>query len=123
MLNHEGSHPEYFEELCALAASGQISEMEFIELQEHLQQCSDCRSIYSDFVDLLHEKLPLAHPDLTGFSRLPGFFSEDSSCRERFLARARKEGVMVQEPSQAAAKNTSQTWFWPRLNYAQLSAV
>jgi hypothetical protein len=53
MLN-EGSHPEHFEELCALAASGQISEGEFVEIQDHLQTCAHCRSVYADFIDLLH---------------------------------------------------------------------
>ncbi len=37
MLNPEASHPKYFEELCALAASGQISEPEFVELQDHMR--------------------------------------------------------------------------------------
>src|SRR5438445_990842 len=40
MLNHS----EYFEELCALAASGQISEPEFEELQDHMRDCARCRS-------------------------------------------------------------------------------
>jgi hypothetical protein len=55
MLNHS----EYFEELCALAAGGQISEPEFVELQDHMQDCARCRSAYSDFTDLVHNKLPL----------------------------------------------------------------
>src|SRR5215471_16100348 len=54
MLNHE-----YFEELCALAAGGQISEPEFVELQDHMQDCARCQSAYADFIDLLHNKLPL----------------------------------------------------------------
>ena len=93
MSNHEGSHPEYYQELCALAASGQISESEFVELQDHLQQCEECRSMYTEFIDLLHSKLPLAHPEVVGSAKLPGFFSETPSYRERFLARARKAGV------------------------------
>src|SRR5262245_6124328 len=123
MLNHEGSHQEYFEELCALAASGQISEAEFIELQDHLQQCSQCRSVYVDFVDLLHVTLPLVDPNLAGSFNPSGVFSENSSYRERFLARLRKEGLRVEETSQASVKNRSQSWFWPRLSYAQLSVV
>src|SRR5437870_2087260 len=94
MLNHESSHADYFEELCARAASGQISELEFVELQDHLQQCARCNSVYADFIDLLHNKLPLVDPILTGSSKRTGFFSETSSYRERFLARARKEGVI-----------------------------
>ena len=64
MLNHESAHHEYFEELCVLAASGQISEGEFVELQDHLQNCPDCRSTYDEFIDLLHNKLPLVDPEL-----------------------------------------------------------
>src|SRR5215813_4377585 len=97
MLNLEGPHHQQFEELCALAASGQISEPEFVELQDHLQQCAYCRAAYSDFIDLLHNKLPLADPDLMGSSRQSGFFSENSAYRARFLTRARKSGLKVSE--------------------------
>jgi len=111
MLNHEGSHHEHFEELCAIAASGQISESEFVELQDHLQHCSDCRSACNDFADLLHDKLPLAHPDIVGSSKLPGFFSETSSYRERFLARARMEGVAVSlEPPRRTVRSGLMAW-------------
>ena len=65
MLNREAAHHEYFAELCALAASGQISEREFVELQDHLQNCPECRSTYDEFIDLLHNKLPLVDPELS----------------------------------------------------------
>src|SRR5262249_20758308 len=124
MLNHEGSHPEYFEELCALAASGQISEPEFMELQDHLRQCEECRSAYADFIDLLHSKLPLVDPALAGTSKLSGFFSENSTCRERFFARARKEGVTLsEEPPRDNAMNQLRSWFWPGLGHAQLATL
>src|SRR5437764_15150987 len=98
MSNDERSHPEYFEELCTLAASGQISEPEFVELRDHLQQCEHCRSISADFTDLFHNKLPLMNPELMGVSKLR-LFSGTSSYRERFLARARKEGLSVSQDS------------------------
>jgi len=103
MMNHEGSHSEYFQELCALAAGGQISEPEFVELQDHLQDCSQCRSAYADFADLLHDKLPLADPELTGSSGLASIFSKKSSYRDRFLARARKEGIVISQGSWRSA--------------------
>src|SRR4029079_12828329 len=113
MLNHEGSHHEHFEELCALSASGQITELEFVELRDHLQQCGYCRSAYADFTDLLHDKLPLAHPDVAGSSTLPGLFSETSSYRERFLARARKEGVAVSlESARDPVRTKWRSWLW-----------
>lgn len=124
MLNHEGSHPEYFEELCALAASGQISEPEFVELQDHMQHCAPCRSAYADFLDLLHNKLPLADPELMGSSKRAGLFFKNSSYRERFLARARQRGLAV---SHGARRDTLGsklgTWLLPGLSYAQVAAL
>jgi len=93
MLNHE-----YFEELCALAASGQISEPEFVELQEHMRDCACCLSAYADFIDLVHNKLPLVNSERIACSRLAGFFFKRSSYRERFMARARKQGLVVLQP-------------------------
>src|SRR5438128_8172076 len=95
MLSDERSHPEYFEELCALAASGQISEPELVELRDHMQQCAHCRSVSADFTDLFHNKLPLMNPEFMGSFKRIGLFSGKSSYRERFLARARKQGLSV----------------------------
>ena len=94
-MNPEGSHPEYFEELCALAAGGQIAEPEFVELRDHLEQCARCRSTYADFIDLVHHKLPLADPEIKASGRPTDFFPKPSSYRDRFLARARTQGLAV----------------------------
>src|SRR5689334_5566992 len=99
MLNSEGAHPEYFDELCALAADGQIQETEFIELQDHMEQCDRCRAAYADFIDLLHNKVPMADPEVTGSGIPSGLFFRHSSYRERFLARARKQGLVVSQAS------------------------
>src|SRR5215471_18630984 len=124
MLNYDASPHLHFEELCLLAASGQIHEPEFVELQDHLQECAHCRSTYSDFIDLLHDKLPLADPGVVGSSKLSGFFSEDSSYRERFLARARKEGLNIsQKPLSDSVRNKFRPRFWPRLVNAQLATL
>ena len=124
MLNHESGHPEYFEELCALAASGQISEREFVELRDHVQNCPDCRLTYDEFIDLLHNKLPLVDPELSRSSKLAAFFSENSSYRKRFLTRARREGLVIPH---GCSRNSfrSKLGFWllsgPR--YAQVATV
>jgi hypothetical protein len=114
MSNPEGPPPEYFEELCALAASGQISEPEFVELQDHMRDCARCRSAHADFIDLLHNKLPLVASERIGSSRLSGFFFKRSSYRERFMARARKQGLAVSKPLGIG--------FWP-IGYAQVAAL
>ena len=124
MLNHEGSHPEYFEELSALAAGGQISAAEFVELQGHLEMCAHCRSVYADFMDLLHNKLPLVDPELTSLSKRSGFFSESSSYGERFLTRARKEGFSVsQKPSRDTVRSNWPGGFWSGLGYPKLATL
>jgi hypothetical protein len=114
MLNPEASHPNYFEELCALAASGQISEPEFVELQDHMRDCARCQSAYADFIDLLHNKLPLVGSERIACSRLAGFFLKRSSYRERFLARARKQGLVVSQPLGIGLR---------RIGYAQIATV
>src|SRR2546425_6756527 len=45
--NHPGK--EWYEELCALAAIGELSSSEFDELRKHLAECGDCRQVYADF--------------------------------------------------------------------------
>jgi len=112
MMNNEGPHSEYFDELCALAAIGQIGELEFVELQDHMQNCAQCRSSYGEFIDLIHNKLPLVDPELSGSNRLAGFPSAASSYRERFSHARRKAGPwQCQEQSYA----TPQPWKWKRV--------
>jgi hypothetical protein len=68
--------------------------------------------------------LPLADPEIVGSSRLSGFFSEDSSYRERFLARARKEGLNIsQQPSRDSVRNKLRPWFWPGLVNTRLATL
>ena len=99
MRNEEGSHLEYFDQLCALAAGGHLSEGEFVELQDHLAECARCRSASGEFFDLVHHKLPLADPEVSGSGMPAVIMAEHSSYRERFLARARRQGLAVSHPS------------------------
>src|SRR5258708_25523693 len=43
-------HPnnDWYEELCALAAIGELSSSELEDLQHHLAQCGDCRELYAE---------------------------------------------------------------------------
>jgi hypothetical protein len=107
MANPEESHSQYFEELCALAASGQISEPEFVELQDHMHDCTRCQSVHAEFVDLLHSKLPLVASERSGSGGPPGFFLQRSSYRERFLARARRKGLVLPEEPRTGIR------WWP----------
>src|SRR6266852_5166034 len=53
-MMHTASNPkhpnnDWYEELCALAAIGELSSSEFDELQRHLAECDDCRKLHVDF--------------------------------------------------------------------------
>jgi hypothetical protein len=79
---------EYYEELCALAASGQLSETEERELVEHTQTCCECRGACEDFSNLLKELRPIEEAvDLVALRQ-----AEEAEYRKRFLVRARREG-------------------------------
>lgn len=123
-MNESGSHSEYFEELCALAANGQISEGELLELSEHKRRCDRCTSLFEDYSDLVHNKLSLIDPhlgDAFTLSRLP---AEDSTYRERFLTRARKEGLLV--PSEVfpqTRQEKSILWPFPQLSYLRFAPL
>src|SRR5882724_6607081 len=91
---------ERFEELCALAASGQISPEEWQGLREHLDVCSSCAATLGDFgkigADLLAE-FSDSIPD--------GLQAE---MRSRFLDRARETGTQLGYYPPAAAP--PRTW-------------
>jgi hypothetical protein len=52
-------HNDWYEELCALGAVGELSASEFDELQEHLGECENCRNLYADFRRIASEDLGL----------------------------------------------------------------
>ncbi|MCI0418467.1 MAG: hypothetical protein L0387_18280 [Acidobacteria bacterium] len=126
MNSREFSH-ERFEELCALSALGQISPEEFRELQVHLQTCATCRLRQADFTEILHEHLPLLAPldsSVVG-SRKVAF--HDASYKQRFIQRARQEGIVFssevtgeKKPRQALGGWAHLAWLWQpkRLAYS-----
>jgi len=77
---------EQYEELCALAASGQASPDELTDLRSHLEGCPSCRSAAYDFTQLSAQALSqLAAKRL--HCEIP------SGMTQRFVARARSEGI------------------------------
>jgi hypothetical protein len=77
---------EQYEELCALAASGQASQDELEDLRSHLETCPSCRSAAYDFNQISAQALSsLAAKRL--HCQIP------SGMTQRFVARARSEGI------------------------------
>ena len=79
---------EQYEELCALAASGQASAAELNDLRSHLEGCPSCRSAAYDFTQISAQGLShLAARRL--HCEIP------SGMTQRFVARARSEGIEI----------------------------
>ena len=84
---------EHFEELCALAAGGLLEGAEFVDVQTHMTQCSQCRTDYREFSSLVSRDLPESlgtfPKTLAVIRTTPLPYS-----RQRFIRRARAEGVV-----------------------------
>jgi hypothetical protein len=81
---------EHYEELCALAATGQASESELQDLRSHLGTCPSCRSVAYDFTQLSVQALSeLAAKRLR--RQVP------AGMPQRFVARAHSEGIEISD--------------------------
>jgi hypothetical protein len=92
-LNHN-----YFEYLCALAASDELTGPELAELREHSLECAPCSNRISEMTRA-NAWMLLSR----AFNHRNGRLPEDM--RERFIARAIKEGVPLTSPSPVGLGN------------------
>src|SRR5262245_32684652 len=81
---------EEFEQLCALATTGDLSSEEFRLLGKHLYECATCRASYRDFHAIIERGLPVLESRSS-----TNWFSRKFGMKKRFLARAQKEGVAI----------------------------
>lgn len=113
------SRHEHFEELCALAAAGQLSAEEERQLDEHLKECDVCRLTCDEFSTVLHG-LPVPERDRVDHALLRQM--NESEFRRRFLDRARTTGRRFSEQTLQGRTRTS----WTLLRFApgyQMAAV
>ena len=85
---------ESFEELCALAVTGDLEPEEFRRLGEHLYECPSCRVAYRDFHALVEHGGSTLRPERSAHWSVPIF-----RAKRRFIARARREGVPMELPT------------------------
>jgi hypothetical protein len=101
------SDHERYEELAALSVSGFLSDQENAELSEHVELCLECRKSKAEFAELIHSGLPLTESPIREFLKRIRT-KTDNGLRQRFLQRARREGVVlspdVHEPNPRPAK-------------------
>ncbi|HWC16087.1 MAG TPA: hypothetical protein VG498_03705 [Terriglobales bacterium] len=81
-----------FEELCALAVTGQISAGDSAELEAHLKTCETCRKAQADFVEIESMWLSAPHePSLHTYEL-------SSTLTQRILCRMRGAGARFSKP-------------------------
>ena len=90
---------EQFEQLCALAAAGEIDGQDAALLAGHLEECGACRSLLEDFGEIHAQWLPV-HP---AFASLPDSRS-GGRFRQAILRRARQEGAHFSEGAMAGTE-------------------
>src|SRR5262245_8999627 len=83
---------ESFEQLCALAVTGDLEPEEFRRLGEHLYECASCRASYRDFHAIVERGFPTVEPE-----RAVGWSLPRWGMKRRFIERASKEGIRIQE--------------------------
>jgi hypothetical protein len=97
----EISNHDPFEELCALAASGEIATDHWQVLKAHLEECASCRGVFADMSEIHATWLP-EHPDF--------LVSRDSESEDRLrkaiLNRAAKQGAHLSKAARGSSAAT-----------------
>ena len=91
MVVTSAEHSRY-EELAALCAGGYLSAEELQEFREHARTCAECQQSEEDFAEIVACGLPLTQSPVREFYDKMKFQPSEGA-RERFLQRARSEGI------------------------------
>ena len=85
-LSQAEAHDDFLE-LCALSASGELSQAEQKKLDQHLAVCPSCRQALQQYESVIDQAIPgiAAHEDLEGLSPGPGWSQKEAE--QRFLDR------------------------------------
>jgi hypothetical protein len=103
------SEHEHYEMLCALAAGGLMENAEIVDFQTHLRECSVCRSDYEELSSLVSCVLPQAQKSFQR-SMAERRAKPLPDSRQRFLRRARTEGVVFSREVEAPVR--SRPWYF-----------
>ena len=91
--NHPGK--DWYEELCALAAIGELSSAEFEDLKKHLVECNECRQVHADFRRVTSRDIGIvaALKESVQAGAEAGALVDESAVLGRLLDRATRERV------------------------------
>src|SRR5713226_7621282 len=105
ILNPSNPNHEWFEELCALAAIGELGSAEFRDLQEHLAACPHCRHLYADFCRISADDIGLVAIQGRAEQNVEdgGVPLDEQGLLGRILSRTRREQAVETRRSSSAA--------------------
>jgi hypothetical protein len=94
-------HAKY-EELAALAETGELGDEELTDLQGHVENCAQCKRTVAEFHELVHLGLPMVVE-----GRIRGLINmittrPDPGATQRFLRRASLEGIAFSQDVKGA---------------------
>jgi hypothetical protein len=87
--------------MSALVAAGEITAADWQLLKAHLEECAECRSVFSDVAEIEARWLP-EHPDFE-IARDP---AADRDLREKILRRVSKDGARFSKAARAGSAAT-----------------
>src|ERR1700726_4923266 len=88
------SSHEQFEDLCVIAAAGEISAEEWQQLMTHLAECESCRSVFGDMEEIHAHCVPEGFEVEAG-----GDPRAETLLRSKVLRRAAREGARFSKPA------------------------
>src|SRR5229473_4422151 len=83
----------HFEEMCALAVTGQLGGAQMCELDEHIGSCDTCRKFLESVAQISAQAMPL----LADKHAPAGNVAPPEGMRERFLSLVAAEGVNAKD--------------------------
>src|SRR5262249_46105912 len=99
-LSQMGPHDEFLE-LCAISASGELTEEEQKKLNDHLSICPSCREALQQYQSIVDQVIPSVAADQTDEDVEPGPGWSQRKAEKRFFDRLERESVegSVPDPS------------------------
>src|SRR5713226_3964197 len=82
-----------YQEMCALAVTGQLGGAQMSELNEHIAACESCRKFLESVAQISAQAMPL----LADKHAPAGNVAPPAGMRERFLSRLAAEGVNAKD--------------------------
>jgi hypothetical protein len=107
---------ERYEELCALAAIGQVPEEEAEEFQDHLRICEACKDVQGDFGLILDQLPSVVQASPSSTAKIVR-----QARREQFLCRAEGRGIRFSREAIGGAKLRAEWTTERRLSWYKAS--